>query len=116
MKIVDAQVHVWGANTPERPWPARAEPHRAPLGKEELLAEMDKAGVDGVVIVPPSWEGDRNDLAIDAAKSHPDRFCIMGRFDPDAPAARDALVGWKKQKGMLGACPDSFGTVGFSER
>ncbi len=102
MKVVDAQVHIWGANTPERPWPARAEPHRAPLGKEELLAEMDKAGVDGVVIVPPSWEGDRNDLAIDAAKSHPDGFCIMGRFDPDAPGARDALAGWKKQKGMLG--------------
>ena len=30
MKVVDAQVHIWGANTPERPWPARAEPHRAP--------------------------------------------------------------------------------------
>ena len=103
MKIVDAQVHIWGANTPERPWPARAEPHRAvPLGKDELLAEMDKAGVDGVVIVPPSWEGDRNDLAIEAATAHPDRFCIMGRFDPDAPGARGALAGWKKQKGMLG--------------
>ncbi len=103
MKVVDAQVHIWGANTPERPWPARGEPHRAsPLGKEELLAEMDKAGVDGVVIVPPSWEGDRNDLAIDAATRHPDRFCIMGRFDPDAPGARDALADWKKQKGMLG--------------
>jgi predicted TIM-barrel fold metal-dependent hydrolase len=102
MKIVDAQVHVWAANTPERPWPARAEPHRAPLGKEELLAEMDKAGVDGVVIVPPSWEGDRNDVALDAAASHPERFCIMGRFDPDAPGAREQIVGWKKQKGMLG--------------
>ena len=63
---------------------------------------MDKAGVDGVVIVPPSWEGDRNDLALEAATSHPDRFCIMGRFDPDAPGARDPLAGWKKQKGMLG--------------
>jgi L-fuconolactonase len=102
MKIVDAQVHIWGANTPQRPWPARAEPHRVPLGREELLAEMDKAGVDGVVIVPPSWEGDRNDLAIEAATRHPDRFCIMGRFDPDAPGARDALAGWQKQKGMLG--------------
>ena len=49
MKIVDAQVHIWGANTPERPWPARAEPHRAPLGKQELLAEMNKAGVPDVV-------------------------------------------------------------------
>ena len=31
MPIVDAQVHIWAANMPERPWPARAEPHRAPL-------------------------------------------------------------------------------------
>ena len=68
MMICDSQVHIWAANTPERPWPARAEPHRAPLGKEELLAEMDKAGVDRVMIVPPSWEGDRNDVAIDACQ------------------------------------------------
>jgi L-fuconolactonase len=100
--ICDAQVHVWAANTPERPWPARAEPHRAPLGKEELLAEMDKAGVDRAILVPPSWEGDRNDLANDAAASHPDRFATMGRFDPDAPDARDVIRDWKKQPGMLG--------------
>jgi hypothetical protein len=24
---------------------------------------MDRAGIDRVVIVPPSWEGDRNDIA-----------------------------------------------------
>jgi predicted TIM-barrel fold metal-dependent hydrolase len=102
MKIVDAQVHIWAANTRQRPWPARGEPHRAPLGKDELLAEMDKAGVDGVVIVPPSWEGDRNDLAIEAAKAHADRFCIMGRFDPDASGAREQIAGWKKPQGMLG--------------
>lgn len=102
MLIADAQVHIWGANTPERPWPARAEPHRAPLGKDELLAEMDKAGVDRAILVPPSWEGDRNDLALEAASAHPDRFAIMGRFDPDAPGARGLVAGWKKQKGMLG--------------
>jgi L-fuconolactonase len=103
MMICDAQVHVWAASTPERPWPARgAEPHRAPLGKEELLAEMDKAGVNRAILVPPSWEGDRNDLANDAAASHPDRFATMGRFDPDAPNAREVIKGWKKQPGMLG--------------
>lgn len=102
MKIVDAQVHIWAANTPERPWPARAEPHREPLGKDELLGEMDRAGVQGVVIVPPSWEGDRNDLALEAAAAHPDRFCVMGRLDPEAPGAREQIAGWKKQKGMLG--------------
>ena len=102
MKIVDAQVHIWGANTPERPWPARHPPHREPLDKLELAAEMDKAGVDRAIIVPPSWEGDRNDLANDAATTHPDRFATMGRFDPDAPGARETIKDWKKQPGMLG--------------
>jgi predicted TIM-barrel fold metal-dependent hydrolase len=103
MLIADAQVHIWGANTPERPWPARHEPHRpVPLGKDELLAEMDKAGVDRAVIVPPSWEGDRNDLALAAAKAHPSRFAIMGRFDPDLADARRQVAGWKNQPGMLG--------------
>jgi L-fuconolactonase len=102
MMICDAQVHIWAADTPERPWPARHPPHREPLGKEELLVEMDKAGVDRVIIVPPSWEGDRNDLAIDAASSHQNRFAIMGRFDPDAPGARETIKGWKHQPGMLG--------------
>lgn len=102
MPIVDSQVHIWAANTPERPWPARAEPHRAPLGAEELLAEMKAAGVDRAILVPPSWEGDRNDLALAAAATHPDRFAVMGRFDPEATGARDQLAGWRDQKGMLG--------------
>ena len=55
MLIVDAQAHIWGANTPERPWPARLEAHRdAPIGKDELLREMNAAGVDRVIVVPPS--------------------------------------------------------------
>ncbi|QQS10548.1 MAG: amidohydrolase [Rhodospirillales bacterium] len=104
MGIVDAQVHIWGANTPERPWPTdRHPPHRAvALGADELLGHMDEGGVDGVVLVPPSWEGDRNDLALEAARAHPRRFAVMGRFDPDAPGAREQVAGWRKQPGMLG--------------
>ena len=103
MRIIDSQVHVWGANTHERPWPARAHAHRAiPLSAGELLRDMGAAGVDGAIIVPPSWEGDRNDLAIEAARAHSDRFAIMGRFDPDAPDARELITRWKDQPGMLG--------------
>lgn len=103
MLITDAQVHIWAASTPERPWPARHKPHRPePLGKDELLKEMDTAGVGRAVIVPPSWEGERNDLALAAAQAHPDRFAVMGRLDPDAPGAREAISGWRKQPGMLG--------------
>ena len=103
MLIVDSQVHVWGANTPERPWPARAHAQRdIPLGHEELLREMDAAGVHRLVIVPPSWEGDRNDLALAAVKAHSTRFAIMGRFNPEAPNARESIKGWRDQPGMLG--------------
>jgi hypothetical protein len=28
MLVVDSQVHIWGADTPQRPWPKRAEPQR----------------------------------------------------------------------------------------
>jgi hypothetical protein len=40
---------------------------------------MDAAGVDHAIIIPPLWEGDRNDLAMGAALLHPDRFAVMGR-------------------------------------
>lgn len=103
MLVVDAQVHIWGANTPERPWPARLEAHRdVPIDEDELRREMDAAGVDRVVIVPPSWEGDRNDLALAAAAAHPDRFAVMGRLDSEAADARDRLRTWRAQPGMLG--------------
>lgn len=103
MLIVDSQVHIWAADTPERPWAPGANPHRSePLGKDELLCEMDAAGVDRVVIVPPSLEGPRNDLALAAARAHPDRFAVMGKIDPDPVRSRRLLAGWRAQPGMLG--------------
>jgi predicted TIM-barrel fold metal-dependent hydrolase len=103
--IVDSQVHIWGANTPDRPWPAGREKQAqrpVPLGAEELLGAMDEAGVDRVVIVPPSWEGDRNDLALEAARKYPKRFAVMGRFPVELPAEAGRLTIWRQQPGMLG--------------
>jgi L-fuconolactonase len=74
MDIVDSQVHIWGADTPERPWPAGRGPEAQkpyPISKEALLFQMDLAKVKGAVLVPPSWEGDRNDLALEAARLIP---------------------------------------------
>jgi len=102
MLIVDSQVHIWGANAPERPWPKRQAPHRQPLGGDELLREMDAAGVARVVIVPPGWEGERNDLALEAVRLHPERFAVMGRLDPEDPEARTRLAAWRSQPGMYG--------------
>jgi L-fuconolactonase len=105
MIIIDAQVHIWGADTPERPWPpgGASLAHRPqPLGKDALLREMDAAGVDRVVIVPPSWEGERNDLALEAARLHPDRFAVMGRLAIERQESRRLVDGWRRQPGMLG--------------
>lgn len=106
MKIVDAQVHIWAADRPDRPWPTGrpAKPHRLkPIGKEDLLAEMDAAGIDAAVLVPPSWEGERNDVVLEAARAHPRRLGVMGRLDVSEPDAPEALRRWREQRGMLGA-------------
>jgi len=111
MLIVDAQVHIWGADTPERPWPAsgRSRAHRPePFSKDDLLREMHAAGVARVVIVPPSWEGDRNDLALAAARQHPERFAVMGRPPLEATDPH-ALDHWREQPGMLGIRVTSAG-------
>ena len=46
MLIVDAQVHIWGANTPERPWPMPqggfkpVQAHKpVPISKNTLLRD-----------------------------------------------------------------------------
>jgi predicted TIM-barrel fold metal-dependent hydrolase len=104
MLIADAQVHIWGPNTPERPWKeGPVKPHRAvPLEADELLREMDRAGVYRAILVPPSWDADRNDLCLDAARKHPDRFGVMGRLDLNAPDARERIATWREQRGMFG--------------
>jgi predicted TIM-barrel fold metal-dependent hydrolase len=105
MYVVDGQAHLWGANTPERPWPAGGpgREHRpVPLDAETLPGEMDAAGVDRVVIVPPTWEGDRNDIALAAAQRYPDRFAVMGRVVQNQPMPQEALDRWRDQPGMLG--------------
>src|SRR5262245_65781450 len=76
--IVDAQVHLWKAESADWPWVPGMKPQMPePFTIEKLLPLMDEAGVDRAVIVPPSWPGDRNDYGIEAAKRYPGRFAVM---------------------------------------
>ena len=105
MLIVDAQIHLWAAETPDRPWPpggAQRAQKPYPVTKDIALADMKEAGVDRAVVVPPSWEGERNDVALQAARLHPDRFAVMGRFPLEKLESRSLVEGWKGQPGMLG--------------
>jgi L-fuconolactonase len=105
MTIIDAQVHIWQADSPERPHITEdaSKPHREnPLTYERLLEEMNRAGVDRVILVPPSWDGYRNDYALAAAQKHSDRFAVMGKVPLNDPASKDKLPAWLKQLGMKG--------------
>jgi predicted TIM-barrel fold metal-dependent hydrolase len=99
MLIVDAQVHIWANHKPTNANHRQVETYSA----DDLLAEMDEAGVDAAVIHPPaSWDPDSNELAVEAARRHPDRLAILGNFPLDAPASRGLVDGWKRRPGMLG--------------
>ena len=103
-KVVDAQVHLWKAELEDWKWVPGLKPQMPePFTIEKLVPLMDEAGVDRVVVVPPSWTGDRNDYGLEAAKRFPDRFAVMGRIPLKNPQAAALLPKWKQQPGMLGA-------------
>ena len=101
--IVDSQIHMWPANTPERPWVPGTRPQLPePFTIERVVPLIDEAGVDRVVIVPPTLEGDRLDYAQEAVKRYPGRFGIMGRINLNDPKTAQRFPTWKQQPGVLG--------------
>jgi predicted TIM-barrel fold metal-dependent hydrolase len=103
MMIIDAGVHVWPPEAPDRPWmPGRKAHLPEPLTHEKFSAMMKEAGVEHAILVPPSWEGDRVDYSLEAAQKYPNRFAVMGRFPINKPEERSKLETWRDQKGMLG--------------
>ena len=101
--VVDAQIHVWKAESADWKWVPGLQPQLPePFTIERAISMMDEAGVDRAVIVPPSWPGDRNDYALEAAKRYPTRFRVMGKLPLQDPKSLDLLPKWKEQPGMLG--------------
>jgi predicted TIM-barrel fold metal-dependent hydrolase len=101
--VVDAQVHLWKAETPDWQWVPGLKPQLPePFTIERLVPLMDGAGVNRVVVVPPSWPGDRNDYGLEAARRYPERFHVMGRIPLQNPQSAALLPTWKQQPGMLG--------------
>ncbi len=98
MFIVDLQIHIWEN--------AKMSAHHRQIPTYDVndaLKEMAGAGVDAAVIHPPSSLGEAlNVLAIEAVKAHPDKFCILGHFDLQAPNRLDIVKNWRQRPGMLG--------------
>lgn len=106
--IVDTHVHVISRDrghypyTPdERGLGEWVESH--PVTVEELVQELDGAGVDRALLVQASSAyGYANAYAADSAQQHRDRFvglCIIDMLAPDAP---QRLNYWVETRGMRG--------------
>ena len=103
MQIFDGQIHLWMPNSPDHPWVPGARNYQGDQFLiEEAIELFDREGVDGAVVVTPSWVGTDNSYGIEAAQRFPDRFAVMGRFDYQAEDAEDRLTHWKEAPGMLG--------------
>ncbi|MDE1997029.1 MAG: amidohydrolase [Rhizobiaceae bacterium] len=104
MFIIDSQIHLFLPDTPDHPWPAetRGLAHgQHQYLPEDIFPQMDGAGVQRAVLVPPSWAGDDNRPCLAWADRYPDRFAVMGRFDLLDPN-RERLETWLQQPHMLG--------------
>ncbi|MBM3218632.1 MAG: amidohydrolase [Candidatus Rokubacteria bacterium] len=99
MQIVDAQIHLWTAGKP-----TNANHRQVPTyTKDDALKEMAANGIDATIIHPPaSWDPHSNELAVEAARQHPNRFAILGNFPLDKPESRQLVDTWKQRPGMLG--------------
>ena len=100
--IIDSQVHAYEANTPKRPW-ATVPNWPAHVMGDEMVAAMDKVGVDGAIFIS-AFSMYRYDAsyAVEVQRAHPGRFALVKPVDPDNPAVGEVIAEWKKTPGAAG--------------
>lgn len=100
--IIDAQVHAYEANTPERPW------HMVPnwpdhVTGDEMVAAMDAQGVDGAIFISAfamyRYDGS---YAVEVQQKHPGRFALVKPVDPNEEQVADVIADWKATQGTVG--------------
>ena len=102
MAIIDSQVHAYEANTPKRPW-ATVPNWPAHVTGDEMIAAMDKAGVDGAIFISAfsMYQYDAS-YAVEVQRAHPGRLALVKPIDPDNPALANVIADWKKTPGAVG--------------
>ena len=102
MSIIDSQVHVYAANTPDRPW------HTVPnwpghVTGDEMVEAMDAVGVDGAIFIS-AFSMYRYDAsyAIEVRNAYPGRFGLVKPVDPLDPAVAEVIAEWKNTPGTVG--------------
>ena len=99
MRIVDAQIHLWGSGLPSN----MAHRQVTSFTTEEAVGLMDEGGVDAAVIHPPGWDPklDRDGLQGRARLSRPLRDPRRVPVEISRTSAPSSTT-WRSQPGMLG--------------
>lgn len=96
MELVDSQIHLFEPGTEE----LATRLKQVWMSPEEVVAEMDAAGVSRAYVVP--LNAGANPASVAAAQKWPDRLRIMGIIGLDKPASRELMADWSSS-GFLGA-------------
>ncbi|MGE0290491.1 MAG: amidohydrolase [Bradyrhizobium sp.] len=100
--IIDSQVHAYEANTPKRPW-ASVPNWPAHVTGDEMIAAMDKVGVDGAIFISAfSLYRFDGSYAQEVQRAHGNRLAIVKPLDADDPAVEEVVAEWKKVPGAVG--------------
>lgn len=102
MAIIDSQVHVYEADTPERPWVQKITGPKHVTGDEQIAA-MDALGIDGAIIVSTymTYRFDSSYAELVYAR-HPGRFALIKPVDPSDPAVKEDIAEWATKPGAIG--------------
>ena len=103
--IIDTHTHVVSSDKVKHPLDpgARGWSTEVSNNVEDLIAEMDRAGVDCATLVQPNATyGLDNSYQCTSATQYAPRTVAVGILDPAAPDAADQLSYWVHERGMQG--------------
>ncbi|NKB56493.1 MAG: amidohydrolase family protein [Alphaproteobacteria bacterium] len=101
MLTIDAQVHTYERDRPERPWiNVLAGPPE--VTGDDMVAAMDAVGVDAAILVSP-WTMYRYDesYALEVYAAHPGRFALVKPVDPTDPGVAETIAAWAPIDGTV---------------
>ena len=101
--IIDTHTHVVSSDKVKHPLDPGARGWSTEVSNdvEDLIAEMDDAGVECATLVQPNATyGLDNSYQCDSAKQYALRTVSVGILDPAAPEAADQLSYWVNEHGM----------------
>jgi predicted TIM-barrel fold metal-dependent hydrolase len=105
MPVVDTHMHVWTTDWeryPFSPPEATMKPPADSNTAEEVIAVMERHGVDFMVLVQVRYYGWDNRYLADCLRRYPGKFAAQGLIDPRDPAAADRLTVWMREHGFSG--------------